>query len=388
MISKRIKNAILRVVPVSILKEIQSRRNKVKHPSIVFNLGIDIYDQPKVLFSYLSDYLFMDKWGAQYGTRHVECAAFVKALLDKGCRVDVSDCNNERDIRSDYDYIIGFGSAFRKARLLNPSAKTILYLTEKTPDFSFKKEKERIDYFYERHHVKVGFSRSGQFFKNEDFVGLDMCIMLGKQSDLALLPRQIKSFDITPTGLKNVNVNTNIRQYKNAKKHFLWLGSSGAIHKGLDILIDVFKKHPDLTLHIVGLHWSDRPIISKILVKNTIDYGYMNINSKEFASIAETCAYCISPSCSEGVSTSVITAMNHGLIPIVSEECSLDLGSIGETLTDFHIEYIERIVEKWSKEDDLFLQKLQDAVLQLTDEKYSLSTYSKRINTITNEIII
>ena len=385
---RSLKHLTFRIMPEFILKKIQDRRSEKQYPRIIYNLGIDIKQQPKVLFSYLPNYLFMENWSRQYGTRHVECAAFVKALLNKECCVDICDCNNEKGIRSDYDYIIGFGPAFRRARFLNPTAKSILYLTEKTPDFSYKKEKERIDYFYERHQIKKGFSRSGQFFKNDDFVGLDMCIMIGNQSDLNLLPGGIKSLAIAPTGLKNELINHNNRHYKSAKKHFLWLGSSGAIHKGLDILIDVFRKHPELTLHIVGMHWSDRPLMNRFLVENTIDYGYMNIGSKEFAAIVEKCAYCISPSCSEAVSTSVITAMNHGLIPLVSEESSFDLDDIGETLTDFHLDYIEGVVMKWSQADDLYLEQLRDSVLQITQKKYSLSTYSNTIRAIINEFIM
>jgi len=384
--NRKIKLFIQRYLPLSITRIIKNYIDRGNLPEIVYNIGIDVIPQKKVLFSYLPDYLFMKHWGSMYGTRHVECAAFVKALLKEGCRVDLCSCNTEDGIRDDYDLIIGFGKAFRKARQLNPDAKKILYLTEKTPEFSKRKEEERIAYFYERHHIRTSTARSGLFFENSDFDGLDACIMIGKADDAKLLSN-IRTYTINPTGLSNEYFDIKKRKLSIAKKHFLWIGSKGVIHKGLDILLDVFRKHQDLTLHIVGLNWEDRHIVSKLFGKNTIDHGYMNINSHEFCAIAERCAFIINPSCSEGVSTSVITGMNHGLIPIVSEESSLDLEDIGETLYDFNISYVESIVNKWSKLDDDFINNHMIRTLEYVQKKYNIKRYSTDIESIVSDVL-
>ena len=40
--------------------------------------------------------------------------------------------------------------------------------------------------------------------------------------------------------------------HKNIKQKFLWFGSTGAIHKGLDILVDAFRYLPDFQLDVYG----------------------------------------------------------------------------------------------------------------------------------------
>ena len=44
-------------------------------------------------------------------------------------------------------------------------------------------------------------------------------------------------------------------RHLNSRKHFLFLGGTrGAVHKGLDLLIDAFQQEPDLHLYICGKH--------------------------------------------------------------------------------------------------------------------------------------
>lgn len=45
--------------------------------------------------------------------------------------------------------------------------------------------------------------------------------------------------------LKNRNINE-------VKKNFLWMGSLGLIHKGLDLLLEIFNELPDYNLYICG----------------------------------------------------------------------------------------------------------------------------------------
>lgn len=44
-----------------------------------------------------------------------------------------------------------------------------------------------------------------------------------------------------------------IKSISSSRRNFLWFGSVGLIHKGLDIVIDAFKELPDLSLNVYGL---------------------------------------------------------------------------------------------------------------------------------------
>jgi len=124
------------------------------------------------------------------------------------------------------------------------------------------------------------------------------------------------------------------KNFKDAKKHFLWFGSSGLIHKGLDLLLEVFKELPNLNLHICG------PIDNEPKFKNCYHeelynynnihtYGYLNIQSKSFKDIISRCSFVIYPSCSEGEPSSIINVMVYGLIPIVTNTAGIRIKDFG-----------------------------------------------------------
>lgn len=113
------------------------------------------------------------------------------------------------------------------------------------------------------------------------------------------------------------------KNFKDAKNHFLWFGSLGLIHKGLDLLLEVFKDLPNLNLHVcrpIDNEPKFKAIYYKELynTKNIHTYGYQNIQSKSFKDIISKCAFIIFPSCSEGESSSIINVLLYGLIPIVT----------------------------------------------------------------------
>jgi len=137
------------------------------------------------------------------------------------------------------------------------------------------------------------------------------------------------------------------KNFREAKNHFLWFGSSGLIHKGLDLLLEVFKEMPDSHLHICGIIDSESKFKTSYYeelynTKNIHTYGYQNIQSKSFKDIISKCAFIIFPSCSEGGGGSVINVMVYGLIPIVTKMASI-------RIKDFGIE-IKKLTHKSIKE--------------------------------------
>jgi hypothetical protein len=118
---------------------------------------------------------------------------------------------------------------------------------------------------------------------------------------------------------------------QNAKNSFLWIGSSGAIHKGLDLCLDFFATRNDLFLHICGLSSSEIKFTEayghELRQPNIINHGFVDIKSNVFSDILKSCSFVIFPSCSEGGGASVLTAIGNGaLIPMVSKESSISTG--------------------------------------------------------------
>lgn len=383
-----IKSKILNILPLPLVRYLRDYKLKETGSNEILRnigVGIDYHQQPKVLLCYVTGVFHIQNWENQKGTRNVECAALIEALVKNGCRIDVCSNDYNGDIGNDYDYVMGFGSAYRRAKTQNPQATSLLYLTEKPPYYSLKKESERIAYLYERHHIKVPINRSGLYFNDKDITDADYIIMMGKDGDEQLLPNK-KVFLVSPTGLKCETYSMKNKNFEIAKKNFLWMGSRGAVLKGLDILYDAFAELPDFALHVAGLDSVDRRMLKKIKPTNVIDHGYLHIGSDDANKVFDKCAYFLFPSCTEGVSTSTLTAMNFGLIPLITPEVSVETKD-AVYLQSFRVEDIIKELEKRSKVDAFVLKKEAEAVREFAHNRYSLKRYSETMYSIMKNIL-
>jgi len=387
----KIKSFIKKNIPEHYYRKIvlaKSKKDASKQLNAIYNIGnnVNINNQKRILFSYdISTYTSpYSSWGTMGHTHASELSCFIKALTEKGYAIDLVHHSNDVDIIADYyDVVIGLGNNWRKASFLNPTAKRVLYLTEKMPSFSKSKEEERITYLRARHNINISMERTGLFFHEEDFADLTAIIAIGIESDKQYLPN-VPAWFILPTGHINQTFQIENRNIPNAKNHFLWFGSGGIVHKGLDILFDVFAKHPELTLHVCGATELSIARIQSICPSNVVIHGFVNVLSDEFLDIANMCAFDILPSCSESSATSVLTCMNHGIIPIVTYECGIESAGVisGEVLSDFKIETIEKSVVKWSNMDNNTLLKQMKDTINFAREEYCIQAFDKNINNI------
>ncbi len=382
-----IKQILINILPAWCLQTLINTKNTGrKHSSAIQNIGRHCIPQKRVLISYVNDYLYIKDWTNQTSTRNVECAEIVDAFLRKDCCVDICRHDDISITNKQYDIIFGFGEAYRKSIKNNPTATKILYLTEKPPYYSAKKEQERIENLYQRHGIKVPVSRSGLFYCDEDMANYDACVIIGQEKDVRLLKKQ-PTFAIYPTGLINKEFQLTTEITDKQKSSFLWLGSRGAVHKGLDLLFDVFAKHPDFTLHVAGLNAIDKKRLLKIMPSNVVDHGFVNIRSKHFSDLANSCSFIISASCSEGVSTALLTGMNHGLIPLRSDECSIPFESVGEVFEDNTIDCIEQVVMKWASMQSEVLIHHRQEVMEFARQNFNINQFSNNIHDIIGTII-
>lgn len=124
------------------------------------------------------------------------------------------------------------------------------------------------------------------------------------------------------------------RDFESSKSRFLWAGSYGMVHKGLDLVIEAFSTMPDLTLTICGRAEKEEDFFSHYhreltMTPNIRFLGWVDFASDRFCEIARTHASIIYPSSSEGGGGTVIHAMHAGLLPICTHEASVDLGDFG-----------------------------------------------------------
>ena len=144
------------------------------------------------------------------------------------------------------------------------------------------------------------------------------------------------------------------KSFEDARNTFMWFGSGGFAHKGLDLVIDAFAELPDLNLLICG-PVEQEPRFVKAFDKqmyhadNIETIGWIDVTSEAFKALCERTIATIYPSCSEGGGGSVITCMHAGLIPVVTPEASVDVGSSGIVLEDTDVQSIQDAVVTLSR---------------------------------------
>jgi glycosyltransferase involved in cell wall biosynthesis len=142
------------------------------------------------------------------------------------------------------------------------------------------------------------------------------------------------------------------KDYAACRKKFLWFGSAGMVHKGLDLVLDAFSDMRDYHLVICGPVEQEKSFVKAFYRElyqspNIHTYGWVDIDSQDFINITNDCVGLIFPSCSEGGGGSVLTCMHAGLIPIVSYESSVDIDDdFGITLKTSSIEEIKDAVQR------------------------------------------
>lgn len=129
------------------------------------------------------------------------------------------------------------------------------------------------------------------------------------------------------------------KDFDAVRRTFLWLGSHGFVHKGLDLVLEAFAAMPDYHLIVCG-PISDEPAFQRAFERelyrapNIETVGWVDIASDRFREIVARCVGLVYPSCAEGASGNVLTCMQAGLIPVISYPSCVDMSTGNGLLID------------------------------------------------------
>lgn len=177
------------------------------------------------------------------------------------------------------------------------------------------------------------------------------------------------------------------KDFSLCRRNILWFGSSGMLHKGLDIAIDFVVAHPEFTLHICGgsrqesAFWEYyMPIIKAN--GNIVMHGFVDIESQEFAHILSQCGVLLNPSVSEGGAVAVLNVLGNGaLLPVCSRATGIDIDGYGTVVDEMTYDAFEQAlldVDKLPLKE--FEQRAweayKDISVNYTVEKYEENMYN------------
>lgn len=269
---------------------------------------------------------------------HVEAVGMADVLREEGYDVDVMDYRSDRDIDfSRYDLVIGFGRPFVKSfSQMNYSGHRILYMTGACPDFSNRAEAFRLHALRQRKGLLLQPRRVVEWSWTNPAINADGFIATGNHwtastyDGLGVPVASVPVPHITPEGASG-----QAGALSGCGRDFIWFSGAGAVHKGLDLVLEAMDNAPDdWHLHVCGPIANEHDFLQlyrPYLYGNPkISYwGFIDPAGQCFRDIIRKSAFVIFPSCSEGGASSVITCMADGLIPLVTVEASVDVGSEG-----------------------------------------------------------
>lgn len=124
------------------------------------------------------------------------------------------------------------------------------------------------------------------------------------------------------------------KDFAAARRRFLWFGSAGLVHKGLDLVLEAFAQMPECRLVVAGpvKNEQDFPEVYRKELYETPNIevlDWVDLHSPEWLTLARTCGGVVYPSCSEGGGGSVITCMHAGILPVVTDSASVDIEDFG-----------------------------------------------------------
>ena len=315
----------------------------VEHkPNIIFNLNFNpLQRQKRVALVYLYEKNINAPESISYHPNYYQHFVLLKVLIDQNYIVDVYSCMDKSIDDSllekiQYDMILGFGAVYVQLCKLFPKARKILLITENAPWIVRKNFQERVDYYYQRHPKKITIVPRTGYYSDEMFEISDDGIAMSGSFNISMMKEQLPSISQIFVNALIPNCASTQIDFAKKKKSFVWFGSAGIIHKGLDILIDAFAELPELQLDVYGApeeEIMDYPCPSNVIIHKKID-----VTSESFVNdVVNKHVFVLSLSCSEGMTSGIATCMHAGLIPIVTKETGYDDCPFVITFDDWHI---------------------------------------------------
>ncbi|AHM58636.1 glycosyl transferase, group 1 family protein [Flammeovirgaceae bacterium 311] len=350
----------------------------------------------KVLISYLTNPF--TRGISKYHTNLLECYTAAEIFKELGYDVDVMDFRSTlQPDYSTYAAIYGFGNPLENYFYTSvfPSIKTFTYGTGCYPVYSDAVSIERVRELYRKKgRLLVNSARVAEHSRIWHYYMSDVLIVLGNSFTVnTYQPLQHPNLHHLNAFYHSINnIEPIQKDFAAAKKNYLWFGSQGAVHKGLDLLLEVFSAREDISLHICGLGRSEglaELYSNELSLENIHDHGWVDLDSQEFINLMMKCGFCIFPSISEGGAPAVLTVVgNGGLIPVISKAAGLDLVEWGYIMEEVNAAAIAKALDDTQAFPIEKIAALSDKAHKHVKEEYTHTNYKKKLKTIISKNLI
>ena len=328
-------------------------------------------------------------------TNRWESWQIAKTFLDLGYSVDVINENNDRFVPAKpYSIFVGNRTNFdRIAPLLSPDCIKILHIDTSHWLFHNLAECRRLEALKERRGVVLRALRN--MVPNLAIEHADYGVVLGNEATISTYSYAKKPLFALPISSPLTYPWPDNKDFAGVRKTFLWFGSNGFVHKGLDLVLEAFTELPEYRLLVCGPLGikSEKEFVSSYhkalyATENIEAIGWVDVTSPKFLEIARSCIGLVFPSCSEGLNGGVITCMHAGLIPVVSYESGVDVDdSHGVLLRESSVQEIKTAVKNLSLRDPQELAAMAKRNWELARAKFTRETFAATYSSIVSDIL-
>jgi len=326
-------------------------------------------------------------------THHAESLLIAQVFLARGYDVDIVDYRNGSfKPGKDYSYFVSARTNFvRLAERLNKDCIKIAHLDTAHFLFNNSMAYRRLLKLQQRRGITNTSIRVIEH--NYAVEHADYLTMLGNQFTLSTYSFAGKPIFPLPVPTLNTFAWRKDKDFTECKNRFLWLGSGGLVHKGLDLVLEVFRETPACQLTVCGP--LDAPSEKGFVqafhrelyeTPNIQAIGWVDVGSEQFERIANSCVALIYPSCSEGQAGSVITCLQAGIIPLVSYESGVDVDGFGTILEECSHEQIRKSIMDLVERSNDELADLSLKACEYAKQNHSTESYRKAFDQVISQI--
>lgn len=358
--------------------------NKLKHRDVVYNVTHS-QEEKRALLVYIT-FPFVNDITDERHQNIWQAREMARIIGQFGYQVDVADYQDPYiQLKYNYDFVVGLipRNIDYYSKHLNTGALRAAYLTSMNLEVTTRNEQLRLEALKKRRGASLKAYRGSDITISKKIEEFDAAWFIGSEYNY----QSYNSFKMPPVSyIKNNGYNfawDNTNVVRNPMK-FLFLGSAGQVHKGLDILLEIFSDPScKAELYVCAAYESEQDFCKEyekelFHTSNIHPEGFVDVFGDRYKELTQECAYLIMPSCAEGMAGSVLTAMSAGVIPIVSKECGYDDEDVIH-LPDCEPETIKRYVAEYATRDSDWIQAQSVKANKIASEKYSREAFSESV---------
>lgn len=314
----------------------------------------------------------------------------VDRLVHNGYVVDCMDTDAVQPTldTGKYSLIIDEGHCLPFLRKVK-GQKRVFFCTGLKWDRWNANELERIKWFHDKYRVFIKPVR--QVAPNFTDEVADYILFKGEYDQLMDMNQNAHHYQLSmPVDFEPEKVE---KDY--SKRDFIWVGGFGALHKGLDIVVDAFEKMPGFNLHLFGsmdkepelMKWLQRKLNKN---SNIQFHGYADFRSARFQNIIKNCVAHVYPSAGENGCATLAQTAHFGVLPITTNTANNQSWCFGWTISGAgRDEMIESIISKIKIAANLpeeILIKKSQAIIDFAKRKFTRDAFIESFDEFLREV--